>query len=83
MRVRGVADVVGTVAQTTDCGAISNMYTQNHYVQNYTLAAAAAMNSGTDLSTECVTAPRLPPSLLVPLVVPASDVVAASAGPCP
>ncbi len=39
-------------AQTTDCGAISNMYTSNHYASNYPNASADALNAGTDLSTE-------------------------------
>jgi hypothetical protein len=38
--------------QTTDCGAISNMYTANHYAVDYANASADALNAGTDLSTE-------------------------------
>jgi hypothetical protein len=39
---------------TTDCGAVSNMVNANHYADNYSDAAAKAINAGTDLNTETI-----------------------------
>lgn len=36
---------------TSDCGAVANMADNNHYVKNYTYAAAAALNGGMDLNS--------------------------------
>ena len=33
----------------TDCGAINNMVSQNHYAKNDVDAAAKTLNAGTDL----------------------------------
>eukprot|EP00760_Papus_ankaliazontas_P030451 PhM_4_TR4835/c0_g1_i1/m.71676/K15920/XYL4; beta-D-xylosidase 4 len=37
---------------TSDCGAVSQMATANHYAANLTDAAAKALNAGMDLNTE-------------------------------
>lgn len=37
---------------TSDCGAVENMYKENHYVTNGTEAAAAFLNNGADLNSE-------------------------------
>ena len=40
------------VIAATDCGAISNMVTANHYAKDPEDAASKALNAGTDLSTD-------------------------------
>ena len=52
-------------SHTSDCGAVENMYKENHYVSNATQAAAAFLNNGADLNSEYTVSlvPSLAPSL--------------------
>lgn len=39
---------------TSDCGAVSNMAHENHYVTNETYAAAVSINAGMDLNSNTI-----------------------------
>jgi xylan 1,4-beta-xylosidase len=53
---------------TSDCGAVENMYKENHYVSNATLAAAAFINAGADLNSEYTVPSELPAAVQLGLV---------------
>ena len=55
-------------SHTSDCGAVSNMADANHYVRNYTYAAAAFLNGGADLNSEYTVPQNLPLALELGLV---------------
>ena len=53
---------------TSDCGAVSNMATSNHYVTNLTYAAAVALSAGMDLNSESTLPKNLPLAISLGLV---------------
>jgi xylan 1,4-beta-xylosidase len=56
----------------SDCGAVENMYTQNHYAKNATVAAADALNAGLDLNSELILPQQLGAALALGLTTEAT-----------